>query len=61
MWFLCQRHDKVPRDKRTVTLDQHLVWMKARHEDGSIVLSGPAPGRGFSMYLIRARAARRSR
>ena len=35
--------------------------MKARHEDGSIVLSGPAPGRGFSMYLIRAESEEKAR
>ena len=61
MWFLCQRRDKAPRDKRTVSLDQHLVWMRARHEDGSIVMSGPAPGRGFAMYLIRAESEEKAK
>ena len=54
MWFLCQRTARMPRNEWTVTLDQHLVWMKRMHEEGKIILSGPTPDRKTGMYLIRA-------
>jgi uncharacterized protein YciI len=54
MWFLTQRRGVKPREEWTVTLDEHLVWMKAQHEAGRIVLSGPTPDRKIGMYLIRA-------
>jgi len=54
MWFLCQRRNLAPRDQWTVSLDEHLAWMKRQHDAGSIVLSGPAQGRSLGMYLIRA-------
>ncbi|HEX6512426.1 MAG TPA: YciI family protein [Chloroflexota bacterium] len=54
-WFLAQRRGLKPREEWTVTLDQHLAWMKEQHEAGSIVLSGPTPDRKIGMYLIRAK------
>ena len=54
MWYLCRRSAVKPREEWTVTLDQHLVWMKQQHEAGRIVLSGPTPDRKYGMYLIRA-------
>lgn len=54
-WFLTQRRALKPREEWTVTLDQHLVWMKSQHEAGTIVLSGPTPDRKVGMYLIRAK------
>jgi uncharacterized protein YciI len=54
MWFLTQRRGVKPREEWTVTLDQHLVWMKQQHEAGRIILSGPTPDRQIGMYLIRA-------
>lgn len=54
MWFLCQRRNLVARDQWTVSLDEHLAWMKRQHEAGGILLSGPAQGRTLGMYLIRA-------
>jgi uncharacterized protein YciI len=54
MWFLCQRHNVLARDKWTVKLDEHLPWMKRMHEEGKIIMSGPHPSRAFAMYLIRA-------
>lgn len=53
-WFLCQRHDIQPRESWTVGLASHLQWMREQHLAGHVVMSGPAPGRGMSMYLIRA-------
>ena len=49
MWYLCQRRHAKPREEWTVTLDEHLVWMKQQHEAGRIVLSGPTPDRKVGM------------
>src|SRR6266498_4183691 len=54
MFYLAQRRALVPRDQWTTTLDTHLAWMKAQHEAGTILLSGPNPDRKLGMYLIRA-------
>ncbi len=54
MWFLAQRRGVKPREEWSVTLDEHLVWMKQQHEAGRIILSGPTPDRRMGMYLIRA-------
>jgi len=54
MWFLAQRRGVKPREEWSVTLDEHLVWMKQQHEAGRIILSGPTPDRQIGMYLIRA-------
>src|SRR5438105_3677534 len=56
MWYLCIRKPKLPRERWTTSLDQHLVWMRAQHEAGRIVISGPGvvDGERVGMYLIRA-------
>ena len=56
MWFICLRRSIVPREQWTVTVDQHLGWMKTQHESGAILFSGP--GRlndtSYGIYLIHA-------
>jgi len=37
-----------------VLLQEHLDWMKARHADGSVLMSGPARDLSVSIYIIRA-------
>lgn len=54
MWYLILRKAIKPRDQWTVTLDQHLVWMKQQHEAGKILFSGPTPDRKLGIYVIRA-------
>ena len=54
MWFLCLRQARIPRAQWTVTLDQHFVWMKRMHEEGTIIVSGPSADRKYGMYLNRA-------
>ena len=54
MWYLALRRPVKPREQWTVTLDQHLAWMKEQHEAGKILLSGPTPNRKLGIYLIRA-------
>ena len=43
-----------PRDQWTVSLDQHLVWMKQQHDAGKILFSGPTPDRKYGIYVSRA-------
>jgi len=54
MWYLVLRRPVKPREEWTVGLDQHLVWMKAQHEEGKILFSGPTTDRKFGVYVIRA-------
>jgi uncharacterized protein YciI len=54
MWYLAMRRPVKPRQEWTVSLDQHLVWMKQQHEAGTILFSGPTPDRKFGIYVIRA-------
>ena len=54
MWFLALRRAVQPRAEWTVSLDEHLVWMRGQHERGAILLSGPSVDRSLGIYLIRA-------
>ena len=54
MWYLALRRPVKPREEWTVTLDQHLAWMKQQHESGKILFSGPTPDRKLGIYVIRA-------
>jgi uncharacterized protein YciI len=54
MWYLVLRQAIKPREQWTVTLDQHLAWMKQQHEAGTILFSGPTTDRKYGVYVIRA-------
>jgi uncharacterized protein YciI len=54
MWYLVLRQAIKPRQEWTVSLDQHLVWMKQQHETGKILFSGPTTDRKYGVYVIRA-------
>jgi uncharacterized protein YciI len=54
MWYLGLRRNVQPRSEWTVSLDEHLDWMRRQHQAGSIVISGPTPDRSLGIYLIRA-------
>jgi uncharacterized protein YciI len=54
MWYLILRRPLKPREEWTVSLDQHLVWMKEQHESGKILFSGPTADRKLGVYVIRA-------
>ena len=44
MWYLALRRAAKPREEWTVTLDQHLVWMKQQqgsHKDGVLQSRNP--------------------
>jgi uncharacterized protein YciI len=54
MWYLIHRKPIRPREEWTVSLDEHLVWMKQQHEAGRILFSGPTRDRTLGIYVIRA-------
>ena len=54
MWYLILRRPLKPRDQWTVSLDQHLAWMKQQHENGKVLFSGPTPDRKLGIYVVRA-------
>ena len=54
MWYLALRRPVKPREQWTVTLDQHLAWMKQQHLAGRILFSGPTIDRKVGIYVIRA-------
>ena len=54
MWFLSLNRNLVPPAERTVSLDEHLAWVRQVHEDGSVVMSGPAADRSMAIYVVRA-------
>jgi uncharacterized protein YciI len=54
MWYFCKRENIRPPGSRKATLDEHLAWMKAQHDAGAIIMSGPSPDLKYGMYLIRA-------
>ena len=54
MFFLTLRKAAIPREQWTVTLAEHLDWMKDQHEKGTILMSGPSADRQYGIYLIKA-------
>jgi uncharacterized protein YciI len=52
MFYFIRRGALKPRSEWTVTLDEHLVWMKKQHDAGKIIMSGPTPDRQYGQYLI---------
>jgi uncharacterized protein YciI len=56
MWYLVLRRPVQPREEWTVSLDEHLVWMKQQHEAGRILFSGPTTDRKYGVYVIRAQS-----
>ncbi len=57
MYFLCLRRPLRPRSEWTVTLQEHLDWMRDQHLAGTVLMSGPSRDRSVSLYLIRADTA----
>jgi uncharacterized protein YciI len=54
MWYLSIRRDVRPRSEWTVTLEEHLRWVRERHDSGQFVISGPTTDRTLSLALFRA-------
>lgn len=56
MWYLIIRRDVQPREAWTATLDEHLAWMHAQHEAGTVLFSGPTSDIRTGIYVVRARS-----
>ena len=54
MWFLSLNRNLVPAAERTVSLDEHLAWVRKAHEAGSVIMSGPSADRRMAIYVVRA-------
>ena len=54
MWYICLRSAVRSPEQFTVSLDDHLAWMRAQHESGRILMSGPSPSRRLGIYIIKA-------
>jgi uncharacterized protein YciI len=54
MWYITLRRNIRPREEGNVTLDDHLVWMRAQHEAGTVLFSGPSADRTYGIYVIKA-------
>ena len=53
-WYLVFRRNRRPPQEWTVSVDEHLAWMRLRHEDGSVLFSGPSADRTQGIYIVRA-------
>jgi uncharacterized protein YciI len=54
MWYLILRRAIKPQQEWTITLDEHLAWMREQHESGRILFSGPSADRKLGIYVVRA-------
>ena len=54
MWYLVMRRPVRPREEWSVSLDQHLGWLKQQHEAGTILFSGLTSDRKLSTYVVMA-------
>lgn len=55
-WYLVFRHDLHPVAVDDPVLRRHLSWMRAQHDRGTIVMSGPARDRNSGLYVMRAQS-----
>lgn len=53
-WYLIMRRNIQPPEERTVSLDEHLAWMRQQHEAGCVVFSGPSVDHSLGIYVVRA-------
>jgi len=63
MWYIClrSRRQNAVATGHGVTLDEHLAWMRAQHEAGIVLFSGPSPKRKLGIYIVRARSEEEAR
>ena len=55
-WYLVRRRNVIPPIEWTVGADELLSWLRRRHEDGSVLFSGPSADRTQGIYIVRARS-----
>jgi uncharacterized protein YciI len=53
-WYLAIRRMAEPTASWRDLLPAHLAWLKDRHDEGSIIMSGPGTQPGLGIYIMRA-------
>lgn len=53
-WYLATRHMTQPPASWRDLLPDHLSWLKDRHDEGSIFMSGPSADTSMGIYVMRA-------
>ncbi|HEX6521272.1 MAG TPA: YciI family protein [Streptosporangiaceae bacterium] len=54
-WYVAIRRMREPPASFASRLDAHLTWLKAMHEQGTIIMSGPSTDLSLGIYVMRAR------
>ena len=53
-WYLAIRRMNTPPRPSPDILREHLSWLRAQHDSGTIVMSGPTADRALGLYVMRA-------
>jgi uncharacterized protein YciI len=51
-FYLILRHHPAPIDDHALVVE-HLAWMRAQHESGTVVISGPSSDGATGIYVMR--------
>ncbi len=54
MWYLVLSRPTVSPEELRPHLSAHLPWMKAQHEAGNVLFSGPTTDLAVGIYVVRA-------
>lgn len=52
-FYLVLRHHAAPIDDHACGIE-HLAWMRAQHERGTVLISGPSSDGAADIYVLRA-------
>jgi uncharacterized protein YciI len=55
-WYLVIRRVNTPPRLSPDILGEHFTWLRAQHDSGTIVMSGPSADRALGLYVMRARS-----
>ncbi|BBZ27555.1 hypothetical protein MMAD_18500 [Mycolicibacterium madagascariense] len=58
-FYLVLRHDTAS-NKNPESVGEHLAWMRAQHERGTVLISGPSADGALGIYVIRAASFQRA-
>ena len=61
MWFVCIRRNPANRERRVAQLTSHFDWIRAQHDTGRIVASGPTTDRVHGIYILNANSLEEAR
>lgn len=52
-WYLAIRRMAEPPQSWRDLIPDHLAWLKARHDEGTIIMSGPSTDSRLGIYIMR--------